>query len=102
MREKYLLSLAASMILVSFVIIVYFVTTGIVENKSSEDESITKFQDLYYDTSDIIQTTKNKTQTELKQFLNFTKDSINKNQQIKKFQQLIENTVGKNKNNTEN
>ena len=102
MREKYPLALAASIILVSFVVIIFFVTTGIEETKSSEDETINTFQNFYNDTSTQVQNTKLKTQKQLKQFINVTQKVINESKELHKFQQLIEDTVGPNKTNAEN
>lgn len=102
LREQYPLTLAASIILGSFAVIIFFVTTGIEENKSSEDETINTFQNFYNDTSTKVKNTKLKTQKELKQFLNVTQDKINESQELQNFQQLIEDTVGPNKTNAEN
>ncbi len=96
MREKYPLALAASIILVSFGVVVYLVSSSIVTSQSSDDEDISDFQDLWDDASGVVKTTSNKTTHELTQLFDSTREKIKQSQEYQRFQQLIENTDKKN------
>ena len=84
------MAVAATLIMLSFGIVVLFVAVGLLEHETSGEIELQHIEDLFANATEIAQDTQNYTKYELKQFLNKTSDSLRNNPDIQRFQQQWE------------
>ncbi len=85
------MTLAATVVILSFGIIILFVTVGIVEGKTPKEIELQEIPHLIGNANEIITDTRNATKYELIQFFNRTANAINNSTELQSFQQLWEN-----------
>ena len=87
MRENFPLAVAATLIMLSFGIVVLFVAAGIIENETSGEIELQHIESLFENATEIAKDTQNSTKYELRQLFNKTSDALRNNPDIIKFQQ---------------
>lgn len=85
------MSLAATVIVLSFGIVILFVTVGIVEDKTSNKIKLQEIPNLIGNANEIVTDTRNATKYELINFFNNTSNALQNRTEVQKFQQLWEN-----------
>ena len=91
MRDNLPMSLAATVIVLSFGIVILFVTVGIVEDKTSNKIKLQEIPNLIGNANEIVTDTRNATKYELITFFNSTSTALQNRTEVQKFQQLWEN-----------
>ena len=89
MRDNFSLAVAATVSILSFGIVILFVTVGILENNPQEIKS-QEINKLIDNATVIAKETQNTTKYQLLQFFNNTSDAIKNNTAIQQFQQQWE------------
>lgn len=89
MRDNFSLAVAAIVSILSFGIVILFVTVGILENNTKEIK-LQQIDKLIYNATVIAKETQNTTKYQLLQFFNNTSDAIKNNTEIQQFRQQWE------------
>lgn len=90
MRENLSLSLAAIVIVMSFGIVILFVSVELIEDKTSTEIKFQEIPNLIGNANEIVTDTRNATKYELINFINNTSNALQNSTEIQKFQQLWE------------
>lgn len=90
MRENLSLSLAAIVIVMSFGIVILFVSVELIEDKTSTEIKFQEIPNLIGNANEIVTDTRNTTKYELINFINNTSNALQNSTEIQKFQQLWE------------
>lgn len=90
MRENLSLSLAAIVIVMSFGIVILFVSVEVIEDKTSTEIEFQEIPNLIGNANEIVTDTRNATKYEIINFINNTSNALQNNTEIQKFQQLWE------------
>ena len=90
MRDNFPLAIAATVIILSFGIVILFVTVGILEKKIPDEIELQHIEDLIDNATVITKETQNATKYELLQFINRTSDVIRNNPEFQQLQQQLE------------
>ena len=90
MRENLSLSLAAIVIVMSFGIVILFVSVELIEDKTSTQLEFEEIPNLIGNANEIVTDTRNATKYELINFINNTSQALENSTEIQKFQQLWE------------
>ena len=90
MRDNFSLAVAATVSILSFGIVILFVTVGILENNPQEIKS-QEINKLIDNATVIAKETQNTTKYQLLQFFNKTSYAIRNNHELQQFQQQFEN-----------
>ena len=85
------MSIAATVIILSFGIIILFISVEIIEDKTSTDIELQEIPNLIGNVNEYVTDTRNATKYELIKFFNVTSDAINNSTELQNFQQLWEN-----------
>ena len=91
MRDNFPLAVAATVSILSFGIVILFVTVGILEKKSTDEIQLQHIDNLLGNATVIAKETQNATKYELLQFFNKTSDAIKNNHELLRLQQQFEN-----------
>ena len=89
MRDNFPLAVAATVSLLSFGIVILFVTVGILESNTQEIK-LQQIDKLFDNATVIAKETQNATKYELLQFINRTSDVIRNNPELQQLQQQWE------------
>ena len=91
MRDNFPLAVAATVSILSFGVVILFVTVGILEKNISQETQVQNY-DKYFDNATVIaKETRNSTKYELLQFFNKTSYAIKNNPELLRLQQQFEN-----------
>ena len=90
MRDNFPLAVAATVSILSFGIVILFVTVGILEKQSTDEIKLQHFENLLDNATEIAKETQNATKYELLQLINKTSDSIRNNPDFQQLQQQWE------------
>ena len=90
MRDNFPLAVAATVSILSFGIVILFVTVGILEKKSTDEIQLQHFEDFIDNATVIAKETQNATKYELLQLINRTSDAIRNNPELQQLQQQWE------------
>jgi len=85
------MSLAATVVILSFGIIMLFISVKIIEDKTSSKIELQEIPNLLGNANEIVMDTRNATKQQLINFFNDTSNSINNSTELQGFQQLWEN-----------
>ena len=91
MRDNFPLAVAATVSILSFGIVILFVTVSILEKKSTDEIHLQHIDSLLDNVTGIAKDTQNATKYELLQFFNKTSDAIKNNPELLRLQQQFEN-----------
>ena len=89
MRDNFSLAVAATVSILSFGIVILFVTVGILESNTQEIK-LQELDKLFNNTTEIAKETQNATKHQLLQFFNKTSDTIMNNPELQRLQQQWE------------
>ena len=89
MRDNFSLAVAATVSILSFGIVILFVTVGILESNTKEIK-LQELDKLFNNTTEIAKETQNATKHQLLQFFNKTSDTIMNNPELQRLQQQWE------------
>jgi hypothetical protein len=89
LRDNFSLAVAATVSILSFGIVILFVTVGILENNTQEIK-LQQIDKLIYNATVIAKETQNATKYELLQLINRTSDVIRNNPELQQLQQQLE------------
>jgi hypothetical protein len=89
LRDNFSLAVAATVSILSFGIVILFVTVGILENNTQEIK-LQQIDKLIYNATVIAKETQNATKYELLQLINRTSDVIRNNPELQQLQQQWE------------
>ena len=90
MRDNFPLAIAATVSILSFGIVILFVTVGILEKQSTDEIKLQHFENLLDNATEIAKETQNATKYELLQLINKTSDAIKNNPELQQLQQQWE------------
>lgn len=90
MRDTFPLAVAATVSILSFGIVILFVTVGILEKKAPDEIELQHIEDLIDNARVIAKETQNATKHDLLQFFNKTSDAIKNNPEFQQLQQQWE------------
>ena len=90
MRDNFSLAVAATVSILSFGIVILFVTVGILENKSTDEIELQHLEDFIDNATVIAKETQNATKRDLLQFFNKTSDAIKNNPELQQLRQQWE------------
>jgi ABC-type amino acid transport substrate-binding protein len=90
LRDNFPLAVAATVIILSFGIVILFVTVGILESNTSQEIKLQQIDKLFDNATVIVKETQNATKYELLQFFNKTSDAIKNNPELQQLQQQWE------------
>ena len=90
MRDNFPLAVAATVSLLSFGIVILFVTVGILESNTSQETKLQQIDKLFDNATVIVKETQNATKHELLQFFNKTSDAIKNSPELQRLQQQFE------------
>ena len=90
MHGNFPLAVAATVSILSFGIVILFVTVGILEKKSTDEIELQHLEDFIDNATVIAKETQNATKYELLQLLNRTSDVIRNNPELQQLQQQWE------------
>jgi len=90
LRDNFPLAVAATVSILSFGIVILFVTVGILEKQSTDEIKLQHFENLLDNATEIAKETQNATKYELLQLINKTSDSIRNNPDFQQLQQQWE------------
>jgi hypothetical protein len=90
LRDNFPLAVAASISILSFGIVILFVTVGILESNTSQETKLQQIDKLFDNATAIVKETQNATKYELLQFINNTSDVIKNNPELQQLQQQWE------------
>lgn len=85
------MTLAATVIILSFGIVILFVSIGIVEDKTSNEIELQEIPHILGNANEIVTDTRNATKYELINFFNNTSNALKNSTQVQNFQQMLEN-----------
>ena len=85
------MSLAATVIILSFGIVILFVSVEIIEDKTSNKIELQEIPNIIGNANEIVTDTRNATKYELINFFNNTSNALKNSTQVQNFQQLWEN-----------
>ena len=91
MRDNFSLAVAATVSILSFGIVILFITIGILEKKSTDEIQLQHIDSLLDNATVIAKETQNATKYELLQFFNKTSNAIKNNPELLRLQQQFEN-----------
>ena len=91
MRENLPMSIAATVIVLSFGIVIMFVSIEIIEDKTSKEIELQEIPNLIGNANEIVTDTRNATKYELINFFNNTSNALKNSTEVQKLQQLWEN-----------
>ena len=89
MRDTFPLAIAATVIILSFGIVILFVTVGILESNTQEIK-LQQIDKLFDNATVIAKETQNATKHDLLQFFNKTSNAIKNNPEFQQLQQQLE------------
>jgi hypothetical protein len=89
LRDNFSLAVAATVSILSFGIVILFVTVGILESNTQEIK-LQELDKLFNNTTEIAKETQNATKHQLLQFFNKTSDTIMNNPELQRLQQQWE------------
>ena len=90
MHDNFPLAVAATVSILSFGIVILFVTVGILEKQSTDEIKLQHFENLLDNATEIAKETQNATKNELLQLINRTSDAIRNNPELQQLQQQWE------------
>ncbi|MFI5405530.1 MAG: hypothetical protein ACHQ1D_03335 [Nitrososphaerales archaeon] len=90
MRDNFSLAVAGTVSILSFGIVILFVTVGILESHTSQEIKLQEIDKLFDNATIIAKETQNTTKYELLQFFNKTSDAIKNNPELQQLQQQWE------------
>ena len=90
MHDNFPLAIAATVSILSFGIVILFVTVGILEKQSTEEIKLQHFENLLDNATEIAKETQNATKYEFLQLINRTSDAIRNNPELQQLQQQWE------------
>jgi hypothetical protein len=90
LRDNLSLAVAATVSILSFGIVILFVTVGILEQQSTDEIKFQQIDKLFDNATVIAKETQNATKYELLQFFNKTSDTIRNNPEFQQLQQQWE------------
>ena len=90
MHDNFPLAIAATVSILSFGIVILFVTVGILEKQSTEEIKLQHFENLLDNATEIAKETQNATKYELLQLINRTSDIVRNNPELQQLQQQWE------------
>ena len=90
MRDNFPLAIAATVSILSFGIVILFVTVGILEKQSTDEIKLQHFENLLDNATEIAKETQNATKYELLQLINRTSNIIKNNPELQQLQQQWE------------
>jgi len=90
LRDNFPLAIAATVSILSFGIVILFVTVGILEKQSTEEIKLQHFKHLLDNATEIAKETQNATKYELLQLINKTSEAIKNNPELQQLQQQWE------------
>jgi len=90
LRDNFPLAVAATVSILSFGIVILFVTVGILEKKAPDEIELQHIEDLIDNVTVIAKETQNATKYELLQFFNKTSDALKNNPELQQLQQQWE------------
>jgi len=90
LRDNFPLAVAATVSILSFGIVILFVTVGILEKKAPDEIELQHIEDLIDNATVIAKETQNATKHELLQLINRTSDVIRNNPEFQQLQQQWE------------
>ena len=89
MHDNFPLAIAATVSILSFGIVILFVTVGILEKQSTEEIKLQHFENLLDNATEIAKETQNATKYELLQLINRTSDIVRNNPELQQLQQQV-------------
>ncbi|MGQ0791835.1 MAG: hypothetical protein ACT4NJ_06400 [Nitrosopumilaceae archaeon] len=90
MRDNFPLAIATTVIILSFGVVILFVTIGILEKRDPDEIDLQHIEDLIDNATVITKETQNATKYELLQLINKTSDTIRNNPDFQQLQQQWE------------
>jgi len=90
LHDNFPLAVAATVSILSFGIVILFVTVGILEKKAPDEIELQHIEDLIDNATVIAKETQNATMYELLQLINETSDTIRNNPEFQQLQQQWE------------
>ena len=87
MQDNFPLAVAATISILSFGIVILFVTLGILEKNTSQEIQLEHIDKLFDNATEIAAETRNATKYELLQLINNTADVIRNNPELQRLQQ---------------
>jgi len=90
LRDNFPLAVAATVSILSFGIVILFVTVGILEKKATDEIKLQHIDNLLDNATVIAKETQNATKYELLQFFNKTSDAIKNSPELQRLQQQFE------------
>ena len=90
MRDKYPLAISATVIVVSFGMVIMFITYGYFESNTSSEEDVRELEYFVDNATKAFKTTQIKTKQEIVELLNETKVRIQESESFQNFNQLFE------------
>jgi len=90
LRDNFPLAIAATVIILSFGIVILFVTVGILEKRDPDEIELQHIEDFIDNATVITKETQNATKYELLQLINKTSDTIRNNPDFQQLQQQWE------------
>jgi len=90
LHDNFPLAIAATVSILSFGIVILFVTVGILEKQSTEEIKLQHFENLLDNATEIAKETQNATKYELLQLINRTSDIVRNNPELQQLQQQWE------------
>jgi|GEM_PF-3683619 len=90
MRDNFPLAVAATVSILSFGIVILFVTVGILEKNTSREFQLQHIDNFLDNATEIAQDTRNSTKHELLQLFNKTSDILKNNPELQRLQQQWE------------
>ena len=90
MRDNFSLAVAATVSILSFGIVILFITISILEKQSTNEIKLQHFENLFDNATEIAKETQNATKHELLQLINRTSDIIRNTPELQQLQQQWE------------
>ena len=82
------MTLGATVIVLSFGIVILFVSVGLIEDKTSNEIDIQEIPNMIGNANEIVADTRNATKYELINFFNNTSNALQNSTEVQQFQQL--------------
>lgn len=82
------MTLGATVIVLSFGIVILFVSVGLIEDKTSNEIDIQEIPNMIGNANEIVADTRNATKYELINFFNNTSNALKNSTEVQQFQQL--------------
>ena len=90
MRDNFPLAVAATVSILSFGIVILFVTIGLLEKSNSQEIQLEHIDNLFDNATEIAKETGNLTKYELLQLINYSSETIRNNPEFQRLQQQWE------------